>query len=69
METKNELELMLVELRKLAVTTFGSEKTANSWLNQKLKLFGDTPIAIAETKEGCEQMMEVLNAINYGGVV
>ena len=68
MKTNNELELMLIELRKLAVTTFASEETADTWLNQKLKLYGDTPIAIAQTKEGYEQMMRILNAIIYGGV-
>ena len=32
-------------------------------------LYGDTPIAIAQTEEGYEQMMKVLNTIMYGGVV
>lgn len=65
----NELDVKLAELKQLAITTFGSEETANSWLNKKLMLYGDTPIAIAKTEEGYEQMMKVLNAIMYGGVV
>jgi hypothetical protein len=32
-------------------------------------LYGDTPSAIAQTEEGNEQMIKVLNAIMYGGVV
>ena len=65
----NELDLRLAKLEQLAIAAFGSEETANSWLNQKLMLYGDTPIAIAQTEEGYEQMMKVLNSIMYGGVV
>lgn len=67
--TTNELDLRLAKLEQLAITAFGSKETANSWLNQKLMLYGDTPIEIAQTEEGCEQMNKVLNTIMYGGVV
>lgn len=59
----------LIELRSLAVSTFGSESTADDWLNEFHMILGDTPIAFAKSPQGRKEVEKILTAISYGGVV
>lgn len=52
-----------------AIEVFGNEERASVWLNSVNLAFGDTPMSILDTAEGRNEVMKVLVAIAYGGVV
>lgn len=61
--------LNIMQLRSIAVKTFGSEPLADDWLNKFHLILGDTPIAVAKSPHGLREVEKILNAIAYGGVV
>lgn len=66
-----EYETSLEELGALyqfAQTVFGSEKKADLWLNEYHSYLKNSPIKIAQTKEGLKLITEILASILYGGV-
>jgi len=52
----------------LAVDTFGSQETAEAWINDYNLMLGGTPLAIAESATGMQEVKKILAAISYGGV-
>jgi uncharacterized protein (DUF2384 family) len=56
-------------VRNEAIKVFGTEAKANRWLNTINLAFGIAPIYLMETQEGAAEVMKVLSAIQYGGVV
>jgi uncharacterized protein (DUF2384 family) len=59
----------LAELKVLAIETFGSESKAEKWLNTNHLVLGTTPKCFAESDEGFAEVIKILDAIGYGGVV
>jgi len=51
----------------MAIETFGSQDIAEQWMNDHNLMLGGTPMAIAESDLGMQQVQKVLTAINYGG--
>lgn len=66
MKTKSTSQLRLVEIKSLAIETFGTLSKAEHWLNNVNLTFGDTPLSFAKTESGSIEVKKVLNAINYG---
>lgn len=56
-------------LRNQVIETFGSESSADQWLNTFNISLSATPLFIAESAEGLTEVKKILYAINYGGVV
>lgn len=69
MKTESTIPPHLTELYALAIETFGSESKADAWLHKENFALGMTPISMAESESGLVEVMRVLGAINYGGVV
>jgi len=69
MTKKSELELRIDELQILAIETFGTKTMADAWLHNENFALGATPISMAESESGLEEVKKVLSAISYGGVV
>ncbi len=59
----------LIKLRSLAVSTFGSESTADAWLNEFHLILGETPIVVAKSPQGLKEVEKILSAIAFGGAV
>lgn len=59
----------IIELRSLAISTFGSESVADDWLNEFHVILGGTPIEVANSSQGLKEVEKILAAIAYGGVV
>lgn len=56
-------------VRKEATEIFGSEAKANHWLTTYHQVFDAKPISLLDTAEGVAEVMKVLGAIKFGGVV
>lgn len=69
MKTKSTSQLRLIEIKTLAVETFGTQSKAEHWLNTTNLALGDTPLSFANSESGTIEVKKVLNAISYGGVV
>jgi uncharacterized protein (DUF2384 family) len=69
MKTESTIPPHLTELYALALETFGSESKANAWLHRDNLALGTTPIAMAASESGLNEVKKILSAISYGGVV
>ena len=69
MKTKSTSQLRLVEIKILAVETFGTQSKAEHWLNTINLALGDTPLSFAKSESGSIEIKKILHVINYGGVV
>jgi uncharacterized protein (DUF2384 family) len=54
---------------KEAIDVFGSKEKADCWLETYHSVFDTAPIKLLDTVEGVAEVMQVLGAIKYGGVV
>ena len=64
-----KLEVLIEEIRSLALETFGSKANADTWLNSIQISLKDTPILFANSSDKAKEVIKILNAIQYGGVV
>lgn len=64
-----DLSMAQKALFEQANNVFGSEASANSWINTFNKALGDAPKALLESHSGIAEVYQVLNAIAYGGPV
>ncbi len=58
----------LEELRQLAQRVFGSKRSGDQWLDEYHCYLKNSPINIAQTKEGLELINSILASLIYGGV-
>jgi uncharacterized protein (DUF2384 family) len=68
MKIKSEYSANQAHILELAIDTFGSEETAEAWMNDYNLMLGGTPFAIAESDQGVQEVKKILGAISYGGV-
>ncbi|WP_272227390.1 MbcA/ParS/Xre antitoxin family protein [Methylophilus methylotrophus] len=68
MKMKPEYSANQAHILELAIDTFGSEETAEAWMNDFNLMLGGTPFAIAESVTGMQEVKKILAAISYGGV-
>lgn len=68
MKMKPEYSANQAHILELAIDTFGSQETAEAWMNDYNLILGDTPLAIAESDQGVQEVQKILSAISYGGV-
>ena len=59
----------LARVRREAIEVFGSDDKADRWLTTFNQVFDTEPIKFLETADGEVEVMRVLSAIQYGGVV
>lgn len=59
----------LESVRIEAIDVFGSEAKADHWLTTYHQAFDAEPISLLHTAEGVAEVMKVLDAIKFGGVV
>lgn len=67
MKTKSEYSANQAHILALAIDTFGSTETAEVWMNDYNLLLGGTPLTIAESEPGMQEVKKILGAISYGG--
>ncbi len=67
MESKSQYSSNQAAILVMAIETFGSKVIAEKWMNDHNLMLGGTPMAIAESDLGMQQVQKVLTAINYGG--
>jgi len=68
MKIKSEYSANQAHILELAIDTFGSQETAEAWMNDYNHMLGGTPLTIAESDTGMQEVKKILGAINYGGV-
>lgn len=68
MKMKPEYSANQAHILELAIDAFGSQETAEAWMNDYNLMLGDTPLTIAESDQGVQEVKKILGAISYGGV-
>ncbi len=68
MKIKSEYSANQVHILELAIDTFGSQETAEAWMNDFNLMLGGTPLTIADSDQGVQEVKKMLSAISYGGV-
>ncbi len=68
MKMKPEYSANQAHILELAIDTFGSQETAEAWMNDFNLMLGGTPLTIAESDQGVQEVKKILGAISYGGV-
>jgi uncharacterized protein (DUF2384 family) len=69
MKNKSEYSSNQAQILEIAIDTFGSQETAESWMNDYNFILGGTPLMISESVSGMQEVKKILGAISYGGVV
>lgn len=69
MESNTQLQLRISELELIAIETFGSKTKADVWLHKDNQILGATPISLADSESGILEVMKILSAIIYSGIV
>jgi len=57
------------EIEALALNIFGSSEKAHEWLNTKHMLIKMSPAEYLKKTNGKNEVLKILHAIAYGGVV
>lgn len=60
---------MLSVISRTAIAAFGDEDKASDWLHREHLLLGATPLEYLEREYGEQEVLKILNSINYGGAV
>lgn len=68
MKIKSEYSANQAHILELAIDTFGSQETAEAWMSDFNLMLGGTPLTIAESDQGVQEVKKILGAISYGGV-
>ncbi|MBF4988539.1 DUF2384 domain-containing protein [Methylophilus sp. 14] len=69
MKIKSEYSANQAQILEMAIDTFGSQEAAEAWTNDFNLMLGGTPLTIAESDSGMQDVKKILGAISYGGVV
>jgi len=69
MKIKSEYSANQAQILEMAIDIFGSQETAEAWMNDYNLMLGGTPFMIAESDSGMQDVKKILGAISYGGVV
>lgn len=67
MESKSQYSANQAAILVMAIETFGSQETAEAWMNDYNLMLGGTPLTMAESDPGMQEVKKILSAINYGG--
>lgn len=52
---------------RMVLMVFGDARKARSWMSRPLKTLGDRSVfEVMETREGCEQVQELLGKLDHG---
>lgn len=66
---RTDAQLLLRELERMAADTFETSEDAAGWLRKPHPLLDEkTPLEMAQTAAGAQQVRSMLVAIRYGGV-
>lgn len=67
--SESERLARIAHLETAAIRTFGSADSAKNWLLARNRVLGCAPLELVDTDIGSDEVLKILNAIEYGGVV